>query len=232
MCHQRDFDFLRDLGAVENSKGQWTIDRSKLSFQKLEVLAHRLPRAAQLYVEPTVIDLIPASSWGASLANMLVPASWKKIRDQVCALAGGCTECGYTDRLECHEIWSYNSINGIQKLEGFMSLCSLCHETQHLGLAAVRNRGEGAVQRLKSINRLRDNEVGKFVEDIFSRFEDRSKIAWTLDISLIAKADARLKRMFYLVDQNMVECEIDGSKIRTRLAGVNLDDSYSSIRIN
>src|SRR3546814_2341614 len=51
-----------------------------------------LPRFARRGLVPEIVDLIPETSWCASLANILAPASWKLLRDAATIYAGGRSE--------------------------------------------------------------------------------------------------------------------------------------------
>lgn len=71
---------------------------------------------------------------------------WKKVRDKIEENFGGvCKICGktsqenepnkekiHTARTECHEIWSFNEITKIQKLEDLEPLCNRCHSIKHI----------------------------------------------------------------------------------------------------
>ena len=43
-------------------------------------------------------------------------------------------------RMNCHEIWEYDDKNHIQKLLGFIALCSMCHHVKHIGFAGILAR--------------------------------------------------------------------------------------------
>src|SRR5690606_23658509 len=124
----------------------------------LEPLDPFLPQIARKRIVPNVVDLIPETSWCASLANLLTAKAWGLLRDATLSAAGGCEDCGSADNLECHEVWSYDEAKGVQKLEALKAVCSACHETYHLGLASTRNRYSIAFARLVLINRIAKHE--------------------------------------------------------------------------
>lgn len=186
-------DFRR-WGASEGRHG-WSIGRSE--GVDLDALEPWLPRPARRTVVPHVVDLIPSSSWCASLANMLTGSSWKVVRDVATARAGACEECGAMGvPLECHEIWSYDEGVGTQKLCELRSVCGHCHETHHLGLASVRGRYPQTMLRLAALNRLMPHEIAEYETEVFSRFERRSSMAWRLDLSMMAGNPLSLKKAF------------------------------------
>ena len=161
--------------------GGWRIARS--ADFPFAPLAAFLPRVAQASVTPDVVDLIPAASWFASLANMLVGSSWDALRLPVIEHARGCQDCGSWSHLEAHEFWSYDPATSIQSLIGIRSLCQRCHEMQHLGRANVTGRFPAAFDRLCRVNRLRDDERAGYREAVFDKFLERSERLWDLDLS-------------------------------------------------
>ena len=61
-------------------------------------------------------ELVPDSCWYSNLRSQLPPEAWNKIRKKAYARAGGkCMICGApTARLEAHEQWEYDDVNGVQ----------------------------------------------------------------------------------------------------------------------
>lgn len=115
-------------------------------------------------------DLIPSSSWGSSLANLLTKKSWDTLRHPLIEKNNHvCQLCGCKKKvLDVHEVWSYDfpkqedldqaSANenitafGLQTLQGLMTICKKCHECFHLGLALVNGRLDIALERLAGLN--------------------------------------------------------------------------------
>jgi hypothetical protein len=178
-------------GARKGPKG-WSIDRS--ANVDLDALVEYLPRIALPVLTPRGVDLIPDSSWHASLANMLVPSSWKGLRDVVNEIAGACEDCGGWSHLECHEQWLYDDDRRVQKLERLETLCRSCHRTRHLGFAKVLGLYEATVRRLGTIERLLPEEAMALCASAFNRFSYRSRMRWTLDLTLLAGSGMKLKR--------------------------------------
>lgn len=203
-------------GARATPRG-WSVPRSVEV--DLDALDEHLPRYARRTVVPEVVDLIPSSSWNASLANMLLPKAWATIRTVANALAEGCVDCGASDRLECHEDWSYDERAGVQTLRGLLSLCGRCHETRHLGFARVRGRYDKALSRLGMLNRLGKGELSAFADETFERFERRSRRLWKLDLSFLAGHGLGLKRGYALTSPGIVE---DG-RTSAAIVGVSLE---------
>lgn len=149
-------------------------------------------------------DLIPGTSWGSSLANLLTKSAWDALRFPVIDRNSGvCEFCGdYVGRsLEVHEIWSYSNIAeeaelstlgedelcfGYQRLDGLVGVCRFCHECFHYGLAVVKNRDAIVKRRLCLINGWTESQVKDYIDVMFERHEVLSKQNWLLDMSLIA----------------------------------------------
>ena len=167
--------------AARSEGGVWSITSSDIDAR--EDLDDLLPRAVRKLVIPEVVDLIPAGSWFASLANLLVGSSWCALKDPFIEGASVCTECGDAARLEGHESWSYDPVTSIQSLEGIRCLCARCHATQHLGRANVVGTFGGVFGRLCALNRISRWEEDDYRERIFALFEQRSRIEWSLDVS-------------------------------------------------
>lgn len=143
------------------------------------------------------IDLIPKTSWGASLSNSLTKESWDSIRKpivlahnnrcQICGLKGKTLSNSIRD-VDTHELWSYSKISDpikIQKLVGFMCLCSSCHLMFHLGFADVIKKQEVTIKRLKMLEKKDDKEIQLKISKIFNVWNERSKHEWMLDLTIL-----------------------------------------------
>lgn len=188
-------------GASDGPKG-WTVPRADPF--PFDALSRLLPRMAHRSIVPEVVDLIPASSWFASLANMLVGSSWARLRDPVIAWQGGCQECGMRSGTEGHETWSYDEAIGRQTLRGIRALCFQCHETQHLGRANVNGRFDRVFDRLCRMNRLEDRERPGYRDLVFDLWSARSSREWELDLSVSGDMTLELKSSILYAGDNWV----------------------------
>jgi len=213
---------LEDVGAIRSTNCWLAPRRDPFPFA---VLDRVLPRLAHQSLVPEVVDLIPSTSWSASLANMLLPAAWQVVRQRALESSGGCEECGAWRNIEAHERWSYDEAAGIQKLLGIRAMCALCHETQHLGLATVRGRFDFAFSRLCVINRIQKIEQEAYRRSIVEKYEARSRREWSLDISTIfSMVDALpLKSKFLYGGDEWVFFQPNGlhQERRTRVLGAD-----------
>lgn len=219
---------LQLLGAVKGKSG-WTVGRDRtLDPVRLE---RHLPRIAQPSLVPRPVELIPSSSWHASLANLLVPASWRIVRETTAFRAGSCEDCGSQWRLECHERWSYDDVARIQRLDGFEALCGACHQTRHLGFASVRGHYAEACARLAAIERLAPHEVKPFCDEVFRRFELRSTVAWSLDLTLLSGHGLRIKRDVTLDDDGMLSGRIGSRSVVIDVIGARIEATGRTLTI-
>lgn len=168
-------------GGYERDGSWWMARRDGFPFDHVE---RHLPRAARRSLVPEIVDLIPASSWFASLANLLSRDSWQSLRLPLVDHHEGCQDCGHGSRLEAHEAWSYDESQGIQTLDGILVLCRFCHETRHLGRARAMGRFDEVFGRLCRINRIMPEERGSYLHRVSSLWEMRSRIAWELRLPI------------------------------------------------
>jgi hypothetical protein len=181
---------LCEWGAHREDGRWWRMRSEDFPFDALD--AH-LPRAARRSIVPEVVDLIPSSSWFASLANLLRRDSWDDLRRPLVAHHGGCQDCGDDRRLEAHESWSYDDVAAVQTLDGILVLCRACHETRHLGRAKVTGRFDQAFGRLCTVNRIRDDERMAYIARVSSTWRARSAREWQLRLPLPEGLSLRLR---------------------------------------
>lgn len=178
---ETDCQTIEDHGGYL-SNGSWWMDRRD-SFP-FEAIDHHLPRSALRSLVPELVDLIPSSSWFASLANLLSPSSWNELKAPYLSYQKGCQDCGHGNRLEAHEAWSYDEVNAIQTLDGIIILCRFCHDTRHLGRARLMGKFDDVFRRLCKINRIGVRERNLFFDVISENWERRSLQSWQLNIPL------------------------------------------------
>ena len=76
------------------------------------------------------VELVPKTAWNQSLAKLLPRSVWTGIRESHIANNGKkCEICGETEGIfNLHEIWNYDDVNYIQKLDGLsFSLYKIYH---------------------------------------------------------------------------------------------------------
>jgi hypothetical protein len=139
------------------------------------------------------IELIPSTCHFSNVRTTIKKKEWDKIRFlsyeaaghkcEICKSIG--TEQGYKHNLECHEIWGYDDENHIQKLEGLISLCPICHQVKHIGLAIKMGRFGRCVKQLAIVNKWNREQIDAHVAESFEVYKERSLHEWALDLSLL-----------------------------------------------
>jgi len=134
------------------------------------------------------IELVPSTVWYSSLYRLLPKEIWNNIRNEIIKKNGRkCQICGETEGImNLHEIWKYDDINHIQKLEGFILLCVMCHHIKHIGLAGIL-ASEGKLDYNKIIehfcivNKCTEKEFEEHSVKAFDIWRKRSKYEWKQD---------------------------------------------------
>src|ERR1019366_969415 len=187
-----------------------------------------LPFVAQQTIVPILGYLIPQTSWGSSLANLLTKGCWDKLRERTFGLTGfRCEICGSNRNLECHELWEYHEplpdgakhACGVQRLIRLIGLCSACHETHHLGLAQMRGRFEFVRERVTAYNRWSEKEFDQYFEFLIDRYERRSNCAWVLDVSSVADTLLVIQGKWKLQESGFLCCTTHTGPSETMILG-------------
>jgi hypothetical protein len=168
--------------------GRVSVSRRDIVRDDLQPFA---PLIARKHFIPFHVDMIPSTSFGASLANILTQESWKAVRKASFVNAGySCQICGEANGpVEGHEVWQFHDQFsdkrgwGIQSLETILCLCSECHEMFHPGLANVRGRSEAMIARSKAVNGWTDQEYNKTCSYSNERHQVRNRRNWSLDLT-------------------------------------------------
>ena len=139
-----------------------------------------------------LVELVPLSTWGWNLRSELTRAEWDRLRKATYERAENrCEVCGGRGRkhpVECHERWEYDDTNRVQKLVGLEALCPYCHEVRHIGRAISVGNGDRAMIHLDRVNGWPPEQTAEHVAQAFATWRERSKHAWTLDLSWLHDA--------------------------------------------
>lgn len=139
-------------------------------------------------------ELIPAGCWKVNLHELLPKKAWDKIKTKVKARANGrCEVCGKkTDRLDAHEVWSYDEDNGVQKLENVIAVCKSCHNVFHINRSYLLGLGERAEDHYMKVNGVSYAEMKSDLKKANEVLERRSRVPeWKLDVSYIKVFDGQ-----------------------------------------
>lgn len=134
------------------------------------------------------IELVPSSMWEKNVRSEYKD-EWRMMKRKVYQKAGyRCEICGgkgHEHPVECHEKWSYDIENNIQRLECLIALCPVCHKTQHWGYALIHGMEEDVRRRVLTLNQWKEKDLDKYLNEVFDLFEERSKVNWTLDMTAL-----------------------------------------------
>ncbi|WP_156912585.1 hypothetical protein [Roseibium algicola] len=155
-----------------------------------------LPLFAKSEIQPLMIDMIPETSFGASLANILTQGSWNALRLEATARSGGCCQvCGDKPQsIECHELWEYHTpkrrdavsdTRGVQTLVALLSLCKACHRMFHPGRADAHGQSDEVWERIAWANRWTGEQTAAYSRIVQKIWQRRSAITWDLDLRLV-----------------------------------------------
>ena len=152
------------------------------------------------------IEMIPSTLWNANLREFLTKTSWDKVRkesydkaDNKCEICGGQGVYGRGHPVECHELWSYDDDNYIQKLEGVVSLCVLCHRVKHFGLSSLRGYREQCIKHMMKVNEWDRHEVINYIEMENELHKNRSNYDWNIDLSWVNDKSLNFKKKYRLI---------------------------------
>ncbi len=139
------------------------------------------------------IELVPQPCFYNNLRNKMSRPAWDKLRKQVYAQyhysCGICQAKSVT--LNCHEIWDYDDTAHIQKLNGFIALCNMCHHCKHIGYAGIL-AAEGkldmneVVAHFVHVNQCSYQEYKEHEGQAWKTWMERNKHGWTTDLGAYA----------------------------------------------
>lgn len=139
------------------------------------------------------LNLVPATMWYINLRKMLTSKSWSELgRECFDSHNNVCQICGMTGiynngkiKVECHEEWSYDDTNKIQKLESLLSLCTMCHRVKHFGLWSLKGQKDRLIKHICRVNDWSVSQAIRHINEEMVLHSERSQHDWNLDISLI-----------------------------------------------
>ena len=141
------------------------------------------------------IELVPSTTWYNNLRKEIPKEKWDALRRKVYSRYGyRCGICKAQGRMNCHELWSFDEKRHIQTLNGFISLCDMCHHVKHIGLAGIlASRGEldyeKVIGHFMKVNGCGRNVFEAHRDEAFAEWKERSKHQWKVVVGNFEKAD-------------------------------------------
>ena len=148
------------------------------------------------------IEMVPKPLWYKNVRSEVSKAEWDRLRKQTYRAAGHrCEICGGTGLdqgakwpVECHEIWHYDDEARIQKLDGLICLCPMCHSIKHFGRTQA-NAGNSpramayfaaCLDHMVTVNGWDHAQVKAHVHEEQRQWQERSRHEdWDQDMSLL-----------------------------------------------
>lgn len=134
------------------------------------------------------IGLVPKTSWYDNLREAVPKAKWDELRKTVYSeYDHKCGICGAEGRLNCHEVWEYDDENYVQRLNGFIALCTLCHFVKHIGLASIlASKGQlnfdEVIRHFMGVNNCEREIFEAHQKAAWAQWRERSKHPWNVDL--------------------------------------------------
>lgn len=135
-------------------------------------------------------ELVPDGCWYSNLRSILSKRQWDFLRADAKERSGGkCMICGKkTERLDAHEVWSYDQDNAVQKLEDIIAVCKDCHSVIHIGYTQLKGNEERAEKHFMAVNGCSYAEYRKALGEANELHQKRNQIPeWKLDLTYLKK---------------------------------------------
>lgn len=144
------------------------------------------------------VDLVPRTCWFTNVRSCVEPRDWERLRRMItrraehrCEVCGAAEDRAVKRWLEAHERWTYDARTRAQALRRLICLCTDCHTVTHFGYAQVRGLAEQALAHLMKVTRMTESQAHSHVEEAFALWEERSRVTWSLDLSMLTDAGIR-----------------------------------------
>jgi hypothetical protein len=96
--------------------------------------------------------------------------------------------------LDAHERWIYDYETKTQKLIRIIALCRLCHQATHFGHSKKTKNIDKIKEHLKKVKKIDDIELDNHIMEAYNIWNDRNKIEWIIDTSIISNSGFNIKK--------------------------------------
>lgn len=146
------------------------------------------------------IEFIPNQLRYSPFKRIFSREEWEKLKDDISRKnSGKCQICGEKKGIMSLDgLWSYNEEEHIQKLEGFIFLCEMCHYTKRLSraenLAKIGSFDYNKlIEHYCKVNNTSRKEFEESRAKALEIFEKRSQYKWRRDLG---KASTWKKKLY------------------------------------
>ena len=143
------------------------------------------------------IDMIPKTSYFKNVRSIFSEGDWNLIRKHIYERTGNRCECCGIKRsryLEAHERWVFDFETKTQKLIRIIALCRLCHQATHYGHSKQTKEMTKIHEHLKKVRKMNDEALRTHIKEAYKIWEERNKIQWTIDTSIITNSGFIVKK--------------------------------------
>jgi hypothetical protein len=131
------------------------------------------------------VDMLPKSTWGKNLRELLTEECWNSVKKKTYAIAQYrceiCSGRGMSHPVECHERWDFNVKTKTQTLTKTIALCPKCHTATHFGFATMIGKQQEAKNHLMNVNNWTRIQVEEHINESIKNLKELEKTIWTLD---------------------------------------------------
>lgn len=192
--------FFDEIGIHTDEKGLYVLSSEGWN---PKIPKQLIPYKYRVKIKPFIGDLLPESSWGSNLINLIKKSQWNDISEKIFQeYSNRCEMCGTEGKLELHEKWRYlppinNDENyldeqglycghriGVQRLSKLMPLCKECHTINHLDYLNDDDL-EISFSRIQSLTRLSAEDTVEYYKFIMDRQEFHNHFQWVLDLGYL-----------------------------------------------
>lgn len=181
----------REMGAKwDAEKRMWYAPDS--SHKKL-VSAFPAPRAFSLKGEISgfggglAVEMEPiACASKKGIETRVTAADWENLRRAVVQRAGGsCEFCGAGSALQVHARWDYRDETKVRKLVRLAALCGACRGSARMTDARTPSAYLASRAHFLKVAKKDEPYLDRHLGEVFSEWAERSKSAWTSDLSVL-----------------------------------------------
>ncbi len=135
------------------------------------------------------IEYVPPTLRYSSFYRVFTRGEWERMRDDMEKESlGRCQICGDKGDLNLDPMWVYDDEKHVQRLEGLVLLCRMCHYARHFGIA-TRLVDAGMldyyelVEHVCKANSYSRKEFEKHKREALETWQERSQYKWKRDLS-------------------------------------------------
>ena len=147
---------------------------------------------------PLRLELVPQSCC-SGLREQLPPRDWVRLRDELLVATRHCCQaCGVSNGPErpvnCQEVWDYDDVPHIQRLERMVVLCLRCRRIRYLSRNSLDNPplDEGPLAHLAEVNGWDEDTTYRHLQEALALYDERDRYSWRTDLTALTTYGIRV----------------------------------------